>query len=88
MPNKTVDLGDEYDNIPLVTIGDSAFPRLSWLLKNFNSNTNNEREKYYNIKIKSAGAVIEICYGVLSRWLILYKKVQSKLFNFKYIIIA
>ena len=88
MPNKTVDLGDEYDNIPLVTIGDSALPRLSWLLKNFNSNTNNEREKYYNIKMKSAGAVTEICYGVLSCWLYLYKKVQPKVFNLRYIIIA
>ena len=88
LPDKTVDLGDEYDNIPLVAIGDSTFPRPSWLLKNFNSNTNDEREKYYNIKMKSARAVTEICYGVLSRWLILYKKEQSKVFNFKYIIIA
>ena len=40
LPDKTVDLGGEHGNIPLVTIGDSAFPRFSWLLKNFNCNTN------------------------------------------------
>ena len=34
LPDKTVDLRDEYDKIPLVTIGDSAFSRFSWLLKN------------------------------------------------------
>ena len=29
LPDKTVDLGDDYSKIPLVTIGDSAFPRFS-----------------------------------------------------------
>ena len=28
-PDKTLDFGDEYGKIPLVTIGDSAFPRFS-----------------------------------------------------------
>ena len=58
-PDKTVDLGDEYGKIPLVTIEDSAFPRFLWLLKNFNCNTNGERERYYNIKMNSARAVTE-----------------------------
>ena len=40
LPEKTVDLGDEYGKIPLVTIGDSTFARFPWLLKNFNCNTN------------------------------------------------
>ena len=44
LPDKTVDLEDEDGKIPLVTTGDSAFPRFSWLLKNFNCNTNDERE--------------------------------------------
>ena len=49
LPDKTVDLGNEYGKIPLVTIRDSAFPRFSWLRKNFNYNTKDERERYYNI---------------------------------------
>ena len=69
LPDKTVDLRDEYGKIPLVTIGDSAFSRFSWLLKNFNCNTNNERERYYNIKMNSTRVVTENCYGMLkSRW--------------------
>ena len=86
LPDKTVDLGDEYGKIPLVTIGDSAFPRFSCLLKNFNRNTNDERERYYNIKMNSVRVVTENCYGMLkSRWRILYKKAESRVFNLKYI---
>ena len=33
LPNKTIDLGEKYGKLPLVTIGDSAFPRFPWLLK-------------------------------------------------------
>ena len=46
LPDKTVDLADKYDKIPLVTIGDLAFPRFSWHLKYFNCNTNDEWERY------------------------------------------
>ena len=89
LPDKTVDLGDEYGKITLVTIGDSAFPRFSWLLKNLNCNTNDERERYYNIKMNSARVVTENCYGMLKRrWRILYKKAESTVFNLQYIIIA
>ena len=77
LPDKTVDLRDEYGKIPLVTIGDSAFSRFSWLLKNFNCNTNNERERYFGIKLNSTRVVTENCYGMLkSRWRILYKKAE------------
>ena len=65
LPDKTVDLGNEYWKIPLVTIGDSAFPRFLWILKNFNCNTNDERERYYIIKMNSARIVTENCYGML-----------------------
>ena len=89
LPDKTVDLGDEYGKIPLVTIGDSAFPRFSWLLNNFNCNTNDERERYYNIKMNSTRVVTENYYGMLkSRWRIPYKKAESKIFNLKYITMA
>ena len=82
-------LRDKYGKIPLVTIGDSAFPSFSWLLKNFNCNTFDERERCYNIKMNSALVLTGNCYGMLkSCWQILYKKAESKVFNLKYIIMA
>ena len=83
LPDKTVDLGNEYGKIPLVTIRDSAFPRFSWLRKNFNYNTKDERERYYNIKMNSTRVVTENCNGMLkSLWRILYKKAESRVFNY------
>ena len=38
IPNKSIILGD-FGEIPLVTIDDTAFPRLERLLKCFNQNT-------------------------------------------------
>ena len=86
LPDKTIHSGEEYDKIPLVTIGDF---RLSWPLKNFNCNTNDERERYYNTKMNSTRVVIENCYGMLKcRWWILHKKAESKVFNLKFIVMA
>ena len=39
IPDKAINLGNDVGEIPLVTIGDSAFPRFPWLLKGFNENT-------------------------------------------------
>ena len=50
LPDKTVDLGDEYGKIHLVTIGDLVFPRFPWLLKNLNCNTKKEESKVFNLK--------------------------------------
>ena len=47
IPNKSIMLGD-FGEIPLVTIGDTAFPHLEWLLKCFNENTCDLKERYYN----------------------------------------
>ena len=82
LPDKTVDLGDEYGKIRLVTIGDLVFPRFSWLLKNLNCNTNDEWKRHHNIKMNSARVITENCYGMLkSRWRILYKKRRIKGFQ-------
>ena len=37
--------------IPLVTVGDTAFPCFAWLIKMFNEDTRDPREKYYNKKL-------------------------------------
>ena len=88
-PNKTIDLGKKYGKFPLVTIGDSAFPRFPWFLKGFSTNTNDSKEKLYNLKLKSARVVTENAYGILkSRWRILYKKTEMKICNLKYIVMV
>ena len=43
-------LGDT-GQIPLVSIGDSSFPRLRWLIKSFNENTRDQKEIYCNKKL-------------------------------------
>ena len=73
LPNETVDLCTPYGEIPLVKIGDFAFSRFPWLMKGFNSNTVNLKERLYNLKLSSALAVTENACGMLkSRWQILY----------------
>ena len=89
LPNKTVSLGEDLGKIPLVTIGDSAFPRHAWLVKGFNENTVDPRERYFNKKLCSARVVSENCYGMCKgRWRILYKKTESRKHNLKYIIMT
>ena len=56
--NKSVSLGNASET-PLITIGDSSFPRLSWLIKAFNENTRDPKEKYFNKKLCSARVVTE-----------------------------
>ena len=82
LPDKTVDFGEEYGKIPLVAIGESALLKFSWLLKNFNCNTNDERKRYYNIKMNSARIVTENSYGMLqSRWPEFFTKKQNQRFS-------
>ena len=44
------------------------------------------RKRLFNEKLRSAGAVTENCYGMLKgSWRILYKKIDVKLVNVKYV---
>ena len=52
--------------IPLINIGDGAFPRLPWLIKAFNDNTRDSEEKCFNKKLYSARVVTENAYGMLT----------------------
>ena len=61
IPNKFVSLGNAGE-IPLITIGDSAFPRLPWLTKAFNENNRDPKEKYFSKKLCSARVVTENGY--------------------------
>ena len=80
---------DGAGEIPLVTIGDRAFPRHPWLLKGYNEGTTDPQQKYFNKKLCSARVVTENAFGMLKgRWRILYKKTECHMFNLKYVVMA
>ena len=64
IPDNFINLGDEFGEIPIVIIGDIAFPHFVGLLKMFNENTQDPKEHYYNKKLCSAGVVAENCCGM------------------------
>ena len=83
-----INLGD-FGYIPLVTIGESAFPRFSWLIKCCNENTRDPQQRYFNKMLCSARVVSENTYGMLKgRWRFLYKKTEAQPENLRYIIMA
>ena len=68
LPDQKINLGD-FGDIPLVTIGDSAFPRFSWLIKCYNENTRDLQQRYFNKMLCSARVVSENTYRMLKgRW--------------------
>ena len=88
LPDQKINLGDFWD-IPLVTIGDSTFPRFSWLIKCYNENTRDPQQLYFNKMLCSARVISENTYGMLKgRWRFLYKKTEAQPENLRYIIMA
>ena len=88
IPNKSVSLMNAGE-IPLITIGDSKFPRLPWLIKAFNKNTRDPKEKYFNKNLCSARVVTESSQGMLKgRCRLTYKKCECKLYNVWYAIMT
>ena len=59
--DKGINLGLEFGEIPLLTIGDSAFPRFAWLLKIINENTQDLKKRYSNKKLCIGRVVTENC---------------------------
>ena len=45
-PDKAIRLGD-FGEIPLVTIGNRAFPQYAWLLKIYNENTRDKQQQFF-----------------------------------------
>ena len=77
LPVKGLSLGDSGE-IPLGTVGDSAFPKHSWLIKCFNEETRDPKERYFNEKLCSARVVTENAFGMLKgRFRFLYKNGMS-----------
>ena len=88
IPDKGITLGD-FGNIPLVTIGDTAFPKHVWLLKGYNQDTSDPKQRYFSTKLSSARVITENADGMLKgRFRILYKKAEYWLKNLKYAIMV
>ena len=79
----------EYGDILFTTVGDSAFPRYTWLMKPYSESTRDPRKRYLNKRLCLARVVSEHAYGMLKgRWRILYKKTECKLKNIRQVIMA
>ena len=56
IPEQGITLGD-FENMPLVNIGDTAFPKHAWLLKGYNEDTRDPKQRYFNTKLCSARVI-------------------------------
>ena len=62
-----------------ITIGDTAFPHLSWLVKSYNENRRDPRQRYFNKMLCNARIVSECTYKMTERrWDILCKKTEAQ----------
>ena len=64
IPDQQLELGD-FGTIPLVTVGDSGFPKFAWLLKAYDDRTNDPQQRFFNKCLRSARVVCENAYGML-----------------------
>ena len=64
--------------VPLVILGDPAYPLLTWLMKAFPNNGRlSQQQKHFNYRLSRARVVVEHCYGRLKgRWRCLLKRLD------------
>ena len=64
--------------VPLVVLGDPAYPLLMWLMKAFPNNGRlSQQQKHFNYRLSRARVVVEHCYGRLKgRWRCLLKRLD------------
>ena len=65
-------------NVPLVLLGDPAYPLLQWLMKAFPDNGHlSQHQKHFNYRLSRARVVVEHSYGRLKgRWHCLLKRLD------------
>ncbi len=77
-------------DIPLVILGDPAYPLLSWLMKAFPDNGRlTPQQKLFNYRLSRARVVVEHAYGRLkARWRCLMKRIDIDVRNVPELIAA
>ena len=59
LPDRVISSGD-FGYVPLVTIGNSAFPQFSWRIKWYNENTCGKQQRYFGKRL--CGARVGVFY--------------------------
>ena len=87
-PNQTVDI--ERIQMPIVLLGDPAYPLMPWLMKPFSDNGRLTKEQHtFNYRLSKARMVVENAFGRLKgRWHCLLKRNDSNLKNVPNIVAA
>ena len=76
--------------VPLVILGDPAYPALPWLMKPYaENNSTTQQQHIFNYRQSRARMVIENAFGRLKgRWRCLLKRLDFKLENIQHVVAA
>ena len=91
--DRTIHLGNS-EEVPLVTVDDSAFLQFPWLIKCYNKNTQHPQQWFFNKNLHLARLLSKNAYGKLKgRRHILYKRTECelnsvKLHSVKYVVMG
>ena len=82
-PDKAIRLGD-FGEIPLVTIGNRAFPQYAWLLKIYNENTRDNSNNFSTKGYEEQGRLLRMRTGRVDSALCT-KIIECRLYNLRFI---